>query len=64
MLDEQGMALQGTILLDDIIQNKKFYHVFQPIYALKDWHLFAYEALLRCEFVQNPELLFQLYKLN
>ena len=60
MLDEKGMALQNSILLDDIIQNKRFYHVFQPIYALKDWHLFAYEALLRCEFVQNPELLFQL----
>jgi EAL domain-containing protein (putative c-di-GMP-specific phosphodiesterase class I) len=60
MSDENKVTLQDTMLLDDIIQNKRFYHVFQPIYTLKDWHLFAYEALLRCEFFQNPELLFQL----
>ena len=60
MSDENRIVLQEAILLDNIIRNKRFYHVFQPIYALKDSRVFAYEALLRCEFFPNPELLFQL----
>lgn len=60
MPDENRIVLQEAILLDNIIRNKRFYHVFQPIYVLKDWRVFAYEALLRCEFFPNPELLFQL----
>lgn len=54
MSDANGM------LLEDIIRKKMFHHVFQPLYALENWDVFGYEALLRCKFFQNPESLFQL----
>lgn len=60
MVAENKVILRNTAIIDDIIKNRNFYHVFQPIYALKDWSLFAYEALMRCDFFPNPELLFQL----
>ncbi|MED5052948.1 EAL domain-containing protein [Anoxybacillus rupiensis] len=46
-------------ILEDIIRERRFRHVFQPLYVLENWQLFGYEALLRCEFFQNPECLFQ-----
>jgi EAL domain-containing protein (putative c-di-GMP-specific phosphodiesterase class I) len=54
MSDGNGM------LLEEIIRKKKFQHVFQPLYVMDNWKVFGYEALLRCEFFENPELLFRL----
>jgi EAL domain-containing protein (putative c-di-GMP-specific phosphodiesterase class I) len=53
------MSVTNGMLLDDILRKKMFHHVYQPIYALEDWKVFGYEALLRCKFFQNPESLFQ-----
>lgn len=53
------MPVENEMILDDIIRKKMFHHVYQPIYALEDWKVFGYEALLRCKFFQNPESLFQ-----
>ncbi|PWA12698.1 hypothetical protein DCC39_04485 [Pueribacillus theae] len=49
-------------VLEDIIREKNFYHVFQPLYDLENWEVLGYEALLRCKFFSNPEELFQLVK--
>ncbi len=52
------MVNNDAILLDDIIQKKRFHHVIQPIYDLRTWKVLGYEALLRSETYQKPELLF------
>jgi EAL domain-containing protein (putative c-di-GMP-specific phosphodiesterase class I) len=45
-----------------LIEGKQFEHVYQPIWDLKDWTTFGYEAFIRIENVevQNVEDLFQL----
>lgn len=48
-----------VILIEDIIRRKRFHHVIQPIFNLETWKVFGYEALLRCEYYQNPELVFK-----
>ncbi|WP_051331006.1 EAL domain-containing protein [Aneurinibacillus terranovensis] len=54
------MSDANEMLLEDIIRKKMFQHVFQPLYVMKNWKVFGYEALLRCRFFENPELLFRL----
>jgi EAL domain-containing protein (putative c-di-GMP-specific phosphodiesterase class I) len=45
-----------------LIEGRKFEHVYQPIWDLKNWIAFGYEAFIRIENkgVQNVECLFQL----
>lgn len=54
------MSDVNGLLLEEIVQKKKFHHVFQPLYDLNNWKIFGYEALLRCKYFQNPENLFHL----
>jgi EAL domain-containing protein (putative c-di-GMP-specific phosphodiesterase class I) len=54
------MSDANEMLLEDIIRKKMFHHVFQPLYVMENWKVFGYEALLRCQFFKNPELLFRL----
>jgi EAL domain-containing protein (putative c-di-GMP-specific phosphodiesterase class I) len=54
------MSDRKGLLLEDIIQKGLFYHVFQPLYALENWHVLGYEVLLRSECTPTPEPLFRL----
>lgn len=45
--------------VSEIINEKKFYHLFQPLFNLNDWTAIGFEALLRCDSVDNPEMLFK-----
>ena len=54
------MPNANGLLLEDIIRKKMFHHVFQPLYALGNWDIFGYEALLRCKFFHSPECIFRL----
>lgn len=42
----------------EIMDNKLFTNVFQPIYCLSNKSIVGYESLLRCSFVKSPDLLF------
>jgi EAL domain-containing protein (putative c-di-GMP-specific phosphodiesterase class I) len=53
------MSEVNEIHIDTIIHGKKFHHACQPLFDLKNWQVFGYEVLLRCEFFENPELLFK-----
>jgi EAL domain-containing protein (putative c-di-GMP-specific phosphodiesterase class I) len=46
--------------LDSVIENEKFYHHFQPLYALDKGSSLGFEAFLRSNDVKNPELLFEM----
>lgn len=46
--------------IKEIIDNKSFCHFFQPIYELKESKIYGYEALLRCKYFSDPEILFQI----
>lgn len=53
------MSDLNEIYIDKIIQEKNFHHACQPLIDLKNRQVYGYEVLLRCEFIKNPELLFQ-----
>jgi len=53
------MSGRNEWLMEDMIHKRWFHHVFQPIYALENWHVFGYEVLLRRECTPSPELLFR-----
>lgn len=46
-------------ILDKVMKEKNFHHVCQPLYDLKNWQVFGYEVLIRCELFENPEQLFK-----
>jgi EAL domain-containing protein (putative c-di-GMP-specific phosphodiesterase class I) len=50
----------GSLNLEKIMEYKAFYHLYQPLYRLADWKLCGYEAFLRTEFMDNPEVLFRI----
>jgi EAL domain-containing protein (putative c-di-GMP-specific phosphodiesterase class I) len=45
-------------MIKKVITNHLFTNVFQPIYHLSNEEISGYESLLRCGFVESPELLF------
>jgi EAL domain-containing protein (putative c-di-GMP-specific phosphodiesterase class I) len=47
------------LLIQQVIEQEDFYHVFQPIYDIVDRKEIGFEVLLRTNFVSNPELAFQ-----
>jgi EAL domain-containing protein (putative c-di-GMP-specific phosphodiesterase class I) len=49
-----------NVNIESIIREKKFHHVFQPIYYLANWSLCGYEALFRSELFRNPEVVFEM----
>lgn len=44
--------------IENIVDDGAFYHLYQPLYRLADWKLYGYEAFLRTEHLNNPEVLF------
>ncbi|MBE3555115.1 MAG: EAL domain-containing protein [Thermicanus sp.] len=54
------MSNQNDLLFEEIMANKIFHHLYQPLYVLSNWKLLGYEALLRSPFFQDPESLFHL----
>jgi EAL domain-containing protein (putative c-di-GMP-specific phosphodiesterase class I) len=45
-----------------ILENKSFYHYFQPIYDINNWNIYGYEALLRSDYYSDPDTMFQIAK--
>lgn len=43
----------------EVIDNRLFYHYFQPIFSIEDKKIFGYECLIRSDFVQNLGHLFE-----
>lgn len=48
----------NCINLDELIQKSMFYHKFQPIMNLDTNKVYGFEALIRSNYFQNPNLLF------
>jgi len=53
------IELRKDIDIDFIIRKKQFHHVYQPVYDLRSWEIYGVEVLIRCEFFDSAELLFQ-----
>lgn len=45
--------------INSLINNKTFYHCYQPLFDLSNMSLYGYEAFFRCSMANNPELVFQ-----
>ncbi len=54
------MSNQNDLHFEEIMANRGFHHLYQPLYVLSSWKLLGYEALLRSPFFQDPESLFHL----
>ncbi|WP_080835495.1 EAL domain-containing protein [Cohnella massiliensis] len=45
--------------MENLITQQDFYHLFQPVLHLADRSVLGYEALIRCDAVRSPDLLFK-----
>lgn len=52
------------LLLEKILSNEDFYHVYQPIFDIQNDAIFGYEGLFRTKYNLNPEDIFLMAKKN
>ncbi|WP_404407773.1 EAL domain-containing protein [Jeotgalibacillus malaysiensis] len=45
--------------VNNIVSEKKFHHVLQPLFCMEDWKQVGFEALLRFHSVDNSKMLFK-----
>lgn len=62
LLAKSFFCVKGSLnklLIDNLIAEDDFHHIYQPIYNLNDWSIMGYEGFIRSNVFSNPEETFE-----